>query len=123
MIATYLISFYYCLLNGYSSHSNYRELEKFVKAVCPRKLIFNVDDRGDDCKSRAEFQQYLVKEYVSSMRTHVQPLNNSSFPSSVQPAEPLKALGRPQQHGYQRAIAEMTQRFDVNNKEMNKRKF
>ena len=40
----------------YSSHSNYRELEKFVKAVCPRKLIFNVDDRGDDCKSRAEFQ-------------------------------------------------------------------
>ena len=41
----------------YSSHSNYRELEKFAKAVCPRKLIYNVDDRGEDYKSRAEFQQ------------------------------------------------------------------
>lgn len=39
----------------YSSHSNYRELEKFVKAVCPKKLIFNVDDRGDDSKSRNDF--------------------------------------------------------------------
>jgi hypothetical protein len=32
-------------------------------------------------------------------------------------------LGRPQQQGYQKAIAEMTQRFDVNNKEMNRKKF
>jgi hypothetical protein len=32
-------------------------------------------------------------------------------------------LGRPQQQGYHRAIAEMTQRFDVNNKEMNRKKF
>ena len=47
----------------YSSHSNYRELENFVKAVYPKKLIFNVDDRNE-CKPRAEFQQYLVKEYV-----------------------------------------------------------
>jgi hypothetical protein len=56
----------------YSSHSNYRELERFVKAVCPRKLIFNVDDRGDDCKSRAEFQQYLMKEYVPNTRNQQQ---------------------------------------------------
>ena len=56
----------------YSSHSNYRELEKFVKAVSPKKLIFNVDDRGDDSKSRAEFQQYLVKEYVSNGKPQIQ---------------------------------------------------
>jgi hypothetical protein len=31
----------------YSSHSNYRELERLVKAVNPRKLIFNVSDRNN----------------------------------------------------------------------------
>lgn len=79
----------------YSSHSNYRELEKFVKAVCPRKLIYNVDDRGDDCKQRAEFQQYLVKEYVASMR-------QTQVPASIaQPPIPIeKVLGRPLQQGY-----------------------
>ena len=30
----------------YSSHSNFRELERFVKAICPRNLVFNVDDRA-----------------------------------------------------------------------------
>ena len=39
----------------YSSHSNYRELEKFVRAVCPRNLVFNVDDRAIT-KKRLEFQ-------------------------------------------------------------------
>lgn len=38
----------------YSSHSNYRELERFVKAVNPGKLIFNVHERNDT-KKRAEF--------------------------------------------------------------------
>ena len=47
----------------YSSHSNYRELEKFVKAVTPKNLIYNVDDRAIT-KKRLEFQQYLMKEYV-----------------------------------------------------------
>ena len=39
----------------YSSHSNYRELEKFVRACTPRNLIFNVDDR-EITKKRLEFQ-------------------------------------------------------------------
>lgn len=39
----------------YSSHSNYRELEKFVRACNPRNLIFNVDDR-EITKKRLEFQ-------------------------------------------------------------------
>lgn len=39
----------------YSSHSNYRELEKFVRAICPRNLVFNVDDRAIT-KKRLEFQ-------------------------------------------------------------------
>ena len=38
----------------YSSHSNYRELEKFVKAVNPGKLVFNVHERNDT-KRRQEF--------------------------------------------------------------------
>ena len=38
----------------YSSHSNYREIEKFVKAVNPKNLIFNVDDRAVT-KERLEF--------------------------------------------------------------------
>ena len=76
----------------YSSHSNYRELERFVKAVCPRKLIFNVDDRGDDCKSRAEFQQYLMKEYVPNTRNHAQAIQSFHQTSDEVP----KSLGRPQ---------------------------
>ena len=46
----------------YSSHSNYRELERFVKAVNPAKLIFNVHERNDT-KKRQEFQSYLSREY------------------------------------------------------------
>jgi hypothetical protein len=46
----------------YSSHSNYRELERFVKAVNPKKLIFNVSDRNNT-KRRHDFQAYLSKEY------------------------------------------------------------
>ena len=46
----------------YSSHSNYRELERFVKAVNPGKLIFNVHERNDT-KKRQEFQSYLSREY------------------------------------------------------------
>lgn len=30
----------------YSSHSNYRELERFVKAMMPKNLVFNVPDRS-----------------------------------------------------------------------------
>lgn len=39
----------------YSSHSNFRELEKFVRAVCPKNMVFNVDDRAVT-KKRLEFQ-------------------------------------------------------------------
>ena len=30
----------------YSSHSNYRELERLVKAIMPKNLIFNVPERA-----------------------------------------------------------------------------
>lgn len=46
----------------YSSHSNYRELEKLVRACTPKNLVYNVDDRAIT-KKRLEFQQYLIKEY------------------------------------------------------------
>ena len=38
----------------YSSHSNFREIETFVRAICPRNLIYNVDDRAMTA-SRLEF--------------------------------------------------------------------
>ena len=38
----------------YSSHSNYREIEKFVRACTPKNLVFNVDDRAVT-KKRIEF--------------------------------------------------------------------
>lgn len=66
----------------YSSHSNYRELEKFVKAVSPKKLIFNVDDRGDDSKSRSDFQQYLVKEYTNK-GTAVSSASSIPIPANI----------------------------------------
>lgn len=46
----------------YSSHSNFREIERFVRAVKPRNLIYNVDDRAMTA-SRLKFQQYLLKKY------------------------------------------------------------
>jgi hypothetical protein len=51
----------------YSSHSNYRELEKFVKAIQPRNLVFTVPDREIN-KERLDFQKYLITEYV--MKPH-----------------------------------------------------
>ena len=51
----------------YSSHSNYREIEKFVRACQPRNLIFNVDDRAIT-RSRLEFQKYLIEEYCIKSR-------------------------------------------------------
>jgi len=47
----------------YSSHSNYRELERFVKAICPKNLVYTVSDR-EVTKTRLDFQQHLIKEYV-----------------------------------------------------------
>lgn len=52
----------------YSSHSNYREIENFVKAICPKNLVFNVDDRAITQK-RMEFQHYLMKEYVGNFKS------------------------------------------------------
>lgn len=47
----------------YSSHSNYRELERFVKALMPRNLVFNVPERAVSEK-RLNFQHHLIKNYV-----------------------------------------------------------
>jgi len=94
----------------YSSHSNYRELERFVKAVSPRKLIFNVDDRGDDSKARAEFQQYLVKEYVN---------NRTAITRDTVPAVVRDTTSYSKMNGYQKAVLGMASRFDSNNRELN----
>lgn len=47
----------------YSSHSNYRELERFVRAVMPKNMVFNVPDRAMS-KRRLEFQHHLINSYV-----------------------------------------------------------
>ena len=59
----------------YSSHSNYRELEKLVKAVQPKNIVFTVPDR-EMSKKRLEFQRYLINEYVqkpNKQRTEFDP--------------------------------------------------
>jgi len=47
----------------YSSHSNYRELERFCKAIQPKNMVFTVPDR-DLNPERLKFQKYLISEYV-----------------------------------------------------------
>mmetsp|Transcript_15164 Transcript_15164/g.11027 ORF Transcript_15164/g.11027 Transcript_15164/m.11027 type:complete len:114 (+) Transcript_15164:679-1020(+) len=48
----------------YSSHSNFREIERLVKAICPKNIIFTVQDR-ESSKERIDFQHFLIKEYVA----------------------------------------------------------
>lgn len=45
----------------YSSHSNARELETFVKAVCPKRITYH--SQPDHMESR-KFRSYLTKEYT-----------------------------------------------------------
>mmetsp|Transcript_2284 Transcript_2284/g.3115 ORF Transcript_2284/g.3115 Transcript_2284/m.3115 type:complete len:285 (+) Transcript_2284:578-1432(+) len=173
----------------YSSHSNYRELERFVKAVNPAKLIFNVHERNDT-KRRQEFQTYLAREYERKERPSAASLlskgnsialcdsdryrvngNHNYFQNGVARSKQSKHGQAPQtetasiaaglaikppaagessllhpaiashgsgagqkkmvQHlattgikaGYKGAVREMCTRFDVNNRELNKRRF
>lgn len=46
----------------YSSHSNYREIERLVKAICPKNIVFTVPDR-ENSRKKLEFQHYLIEEY------------------------------------------------------------
>ncbi|CDW85730.1 5 exonuclease apollo [Stylonychia lemnae] len=47
----------------YSSHSNYRELERLVKSIMPKNLVFNVPERAMSEK-RLNFQRHLISQYV-----------------------------------------------------------
>ena len=47
----------------YSSHSNPKELERFVRAIQPRNIVFTVPNR-ESSRTRQEFQRYLINEYV-----------------------------------------------------------
>jgi len=70
----------------YSSHSNYRELETFVKGICPRNLVFNVDDRAIT-KQRLDFQAYLMKSYIMKD-------SSTSFQATVELNDPLHGFAR-----------------------------
>jgi len=45
----------------YSSHSNWRELEEFVKELRPKRIFFNTKEKSGGLeKARSEFQKKLV---------------------------------------------------------------
>ena len=79
-----------------------------MKAVNPKKLVFNVSDRNNT-KRRHDFQAYLTKEYERG--------------KAVQSPARKQDLFRPPVKKPYKAISEMTSRFDLNNRELNKRRF
>lgn len=115
----------------YSSHSNYRELEKFVRAVCPKNLIFNVDDRAITEK-RLEFQQYLMKKYVRREGGGKNLFNDPAKGIVRQFEDKDKVEHRLDQKSDQNKLPAgfgvngdelLTERFNPNNAELNKKRF
>ena len=51
----------YIYKSHYSSHSNAKELEMFVKAICPKRISYH--SHPDHLESR-KFRSYLTKEYT-----------------------------------------------------------
>ena len=125
----------------YSSHSNYRELETFLKAIQPRVINMSVTNRLVD-KERIKFEKYLKQTYEKRERL----ATNAEFLSSIQGGMSLNQLQGFQERKNQlnnqtkkqfqmgkacfergKIIGEedktLNERFDQKNTKLNKRRF
>jgi DNA repair metallo-beta-lactamase len=116
----------------YSSHSNYRELEKLVRAIQPKNIVFTVPER-EMSKKRLEFQRYLIHEYVQKpnrIRSEFDPKTGMLLVPRPGGLGNSKSEGAGQEEnknnggfGYLCGDANLSERFNPNNKELNTRRF
>ena len=123
-----------------------------VKAVCPKNIVFTVPDR-EISKKRLEFQRYLINEYVSKeggkdgknsvviqcdpQRGYITATSSDQRAESIGLArmsgseasskrsgeEEKDRVSSDQGAGYSCGDYNLTERFNVNNVELNKRRF
>jgi len=98
----------------YSSHSNHRELERFVAAIRPENLVFHVSDR-ENCASRFKFQDYLMKKYSNFL--------SSSKEKSKFLVPKVEESCESAAESECQANLDLGQRFDHDNKAANTTKF
>ena len=61
----------------YSSHSNYKELDQFVKALKPKRLIFTVPESHQHESGRINFQKKLLTYTEEGKDTDYMPIVNT----------------------------------------------
>ena len=66
----------------YSSHSSAAELEVFVKALRPDKLVFILDNAKNNDNKRTDFQTRLVAKYTKAGKADPK-LKNSCLTQST----------------------------------------
>ncbi|TNV81426.1 hypothetical protein FGO68_gene16207 [Halteria grandinella] len=119
----------------YSSHSNYREIERLVKAICPKNIVFTVPDR-ENSRKRLEFQHYLIEEYCLKPHRSEEEIRQlqvddqrgfvtnrkQNFAGQFKPQ--MEEELEESKKGYQGCgEVSLAERFNVNNKELNKQRF
>lgn len=107
----------------YSSHSNYRELERFCKAIQPRNMVFTVPDR-DLNPERLKFQKYLISEYVEKPHKGLKKEQPMRLNLLANPPPLPRQVNQVEEEEKARATEKsLTERFNPNNIELNKQRF
>lgn len=106
----------------YSSHSNHREIERFVAAIRPKHLVYHVTDR-ENVSSRFKFQDYLQKKYskfydIETKRQKSKFLIPKTVSSEQAPEEEYEEAALDDE-----ALVKLAKRFDKNDKSANTERF